>query len=563
MELKPIVRLVMVMAIALVAFGATCPSGQFANGISPLQCSVVPTSGATAIAPSPFPTCTALPPWMALVGLTNQCLSTSLPTPVPQPTCTALPGFYVDAITPQCHQAALPTGTTTPTPTPTITPTPSATSTPCPVGQFVNVVPPMGCLAVPTLTVIPTAVCTPDGNNDFLSGFNPPNCFYATKTPTATATPTATSTPCPAGQAVNVVPPMGCFVLPTITIVATPVPQPTCTAATGNVIDSILPACHLSPVPTLTYLPTPTATPTAGSLLIGQGAGASPLWKALTGGMTLDKDGNVVLVMTGASCSSTTPFMASMTSAGVGACMGTNTTPTFASATLTQAINANTTFLSISNTDTGSSATAKLSVGTDTVTVIMKANSAAAGQAAQFLTTAPGGYSFIQQSNTFLDLYTNSVQRLVIAGDGGIYTKNATGTTKGVDTINTLGYYKAGNSAVEGDLTVSGLLGAATSTAAATLLVQCTTMVNAGSFTTLSCVTDFITACTTAPAFNVRNNTAATTGTAKSCGTAAGQVTQAETLAFAAGDQICIVRTTNGGTCTLPSFAVAAHWKSP
>lgn len=105
---------------------------------------------------------------------------------------------------------------------------------------------------------------------------------------------------------------------------------------------------------------------------------------------------------------------------------------------------------------------------------------------------------------------------------------------------------------------VSGLLGALASTAAATLLQSCIVAPRAGHFTTLDCTTDFLTACTTAPAFNVRDNTGSTTGTAKSCGTAAGAVTQAQTLTFASGDTICITRTTNGGTCTVPFFAVNA-----
>lgn len=183
---------------------------------------------------------------------------------------------------------------------------------------------------------------------------------------------------------------------------------------------------------------------------------------------------------------------------------------------------------------------------------------------ANFTTTGLGGMQFGTTSNAPLVIISNATSRFTLSAAGGLFSTNATGGDKGVESINSKnGYYNNGNSAVEGALQVSGLLGAATSTASATLKVACTTMVNAGTFTDLSCTTDFLTACTTAPAFNVRNNTGSTTGTAKSCGTAAGVVSQAQTLSFNAGDQICIVRTTNGATCTAPGFQVSAHWKSP
>lgn len=126
------------------------------------------------------------------------------------------------------------------------------------------------------------------------------------------------------------------------------------------------------------------------------------------------------------------------------------------------------------------------------------------------------------------------------------------------------GYYNNGNSAVEWTISTAGTYGNFTSTAGATLLQTCSKAVNAGTFTDLRCVTDLNAGtCTTAPTFNVRDNTGATTGTALACSTTAGSVSQAETLAVAAGDEVCIVRTVNGGTCTTPQFTITAHLQSP
>jgi hypothetical protein len=112
-------------------------------------------------------------------------------------------------------------------------------------------------------------------------------------------------------------------------------------------------------------------------------------------------------------------------------------------------------------------------------------------------------------------------------------------------------------------LHVSGSLGGLTSTAAATLLQEATTVTRAGHAVDLTCTTDLNGgACTTAPSFNVRDVTGSTTGTV-ACGNVAGAVKQAESLAFAAGDQIAIVRTVNGGTCTAPQFVVSLHASFP
>lgn len=109
-------------------------------------------------------------------------------------------------------------------------------------------------------------------------------------------------------------------------------------------------------------------------------------------------------------------------------------------------------------------------------------------------------------------------------------------------------------------LTYTGLLGGLTSTAGATLYQACTTMSNSGVLNLLTLTNDLNGAtCTTAPTYNVVDVTQTTAGTAKAAGTSAGAVTQAETLTYSAGDQVCLVRTVNGGTCTTPLFNVTAH----
>src|SRR5262249_55181781 len=112
---------------------------------------------------------------------------------------------------------------------------------------------------------------------------------------------------------------------------------------------------------------------------------------------------------------------------------------------------------------------------------------------------------------------------------------------------------------------VSGALGGLASTAGATLLQGCMVATRAGHVVDLVCTTDFITACTTAPTYSTRDTTSTTNGgAAVACSNAAGTVTQAApALSFAAGDQVCLTRTVNGGTCTAPFFTVAAHVAYP
>lgn len=109
-------------------------------------------------------------------------------------------------------------------------------------------------------------------------------------------------------------------------------------------------------------------------------------------------------------------------------------------------------------------------------------------------------------------------------------------------------------------LSATGALGSFTSSAGNTTYQSCTVVSQAGHFTNLELTTDLDgSTCTTAPTYNVRDDTAATLGTAKAGSTSAGRVSQAESLQFSAGDTICLVRTVNGATCTGVSFNVVAE----
>jgi len=111
-----------------------------------------------------------------------------------------------------------------------------------------------------------------------------------------------------------------------------------------------------------------------------------------------------------------------------------------------------------------------------------------------------------------------------------------------------------------------GLLGGLTSTAAVTLLQDCTTMAAVGSLTKLTCTTDLNGGtCTTAPSFSSRDTTSSINGSGTvACSNTAGTVIQGTPgLSFAAGDQVCLTRTVNGGTCTAPVFSVSGQAKEP
>ena len=107
----------------------------------------------------------------------------------------------------------------------------------------------------------------------------------------------------------------------------------------------------------------------------------------------------------------------------------------------------------------------------------------------------------------------------------------------------------------------SGLLGALTG-GSSTLLEDCTTMNNSGVLTLMTLVTDLGgSSCTTAPTYNIRNNTQALLGTGHLASNTTGIVTQAESLTYAPGDQICLVKTVAGATCATAGFSISAQSK--
>lgn len=232
----------------------------------------------------------------------------------------------------------------------------------------------------------------------------------------------------------------------------------------------------------------------------------------------------------------------------------------------TQSLSSNTAFDFIkgTNTSAGASASMRTSLnannGTSLQTYITGSGNS---NFALESTDATGGLYLGTVSNSNFTILTNNVNHWLLYATGGLASVNATGGDPGADKANFKGYLKDGNSAVEWTLKTDGTLGASTSTAAATLLVACDTMVNAGTTANLTCTSDIMGTCTTAPTFNIRNNTQATTGTARACANTAGTSVTAQTLAFAAGDVMCLVRTVNGGTCTTSTFSVSAHLKSP
>ena len=134
---------------------------------------------------------------------------------------------------------------------------------------------------------------------------------------------------------------------------------------------------------------------------------------------------------------------------------------------------------------------------------------------------------------------------------------------------NTVAYLNNGNNTIaspaESALTTSGVYGNVTSTAGSTKIVACTTALNYGHVSELQCVTDLAGgSCTTAPTFNVRDNTTPANGTGLTCSTTdTTAVTQSESLTISPGDVVCITRTINGATCVAPIFTVAAHIALP
>jgi hypothetical protein len=125
------------------------------------------------------------------------------------------------------------------------------------------------------------------------------------------------------------------------------------------------------------------------------------------------------------------------------------------------------------------------------------------------------------------------------------------------------GFTNNGNSAVEFNVSQSGPFGAFTSGAAGNRYQQCHVALNAGHFTYLYITTDLNGgSCTTAPTFNVYNNTA--NGTPVTANTNDNQTASAaQTLAVSPGGLACIVRTGDGSGCTAPWFFVTAQVKEP
>ncbi len=151
------------------------------------------------------------------------------------------------------------------------------------------------------------------------------------------------------------------------------------------------------------------------------------------------------------------------------------------------------------------------------------------------------------------------------SGSAPIFENADASVTSVNNTLNAKGgLQNDGRSAVEFNLSVSGALGGLSSTPGATVLQACTVAANAGHFADLLIITDLNGGtCTTAPSYNVRDDTDGATGTALAGGTAAGQMTQAESVVFSAGDRICLVRTANGTACTAPFFSVTAQVEEP
>jgi hypothetical protein len=113
---------------------------------------------------------------------------------------------------------------------------------------------------------------------------------------------------------------------------------------------------------------------------------------------------------------------------------------------------------------------------------------------------------------------------------------------------------------VQGTLTWSGFLGETTTSAIAPAV-----MPNAGHFTRLACVCTFTGTCTTIPEFNIKDVTASTIGTATSgLSTTVGTVvSESETLAFSAGDEVAINTSSAGATCTAPQWFCSATYTQP
>ncbi len=200
-----------------------------------------------------------------------------------------------------------PTATATITATPTLTPTATTTqtATPYPTNDTVNMG--QGVLTPPSYVPVPNC---PNGEGYLTSSHSWVCAPTVTATATATNTQTATATT-------------------TATQTATATATVICTPVTGDAINGLTPACGF------VVLPTPEPTGTAGQIQ-GYNASSNPEPETVTGDTTFSRTGaNAYSSSTakvngntpGNSCSSTTPFEASIDTSARGTCMTTSTTP--------------------------------------------------------------------------------------------------------------------------------------------------------------------------------------------------------------------------------------------
>ena len=183
----------------------------------------------------------------------------------------------------------------------------------------------------------------------------------------------------------------------------------------------------------------------------------------------------------------------------------------------------------------------------------------------QMISDSQGGIHIMSKTSSvsgFLDKANTAFATHVLTWLTGVIVGSAADETNAVDSQN--GYYTAGRSAIEYTVGASGQLGNLSSSITGSLQQSCDIAVNAGHIVNLVITTDLGGgSCTTAPTFNVADSTGSTLGTAKQAANTTSVVGQSQSLAFAAGDRICIVRTVNGGTCVAPQFEVVMHVSEP
>lgn len=180
--------------------------------------------------------------------------------------------------------------------------------------------------------------------------------------------------------------------------------------------------------------------------------------------------------------------------------------------------------------------------------------------------TAPANFQLIASvisgtGKVQLNCYTNAP---TVGGNAPPPTSNTTGALLQIGTngiTNNL-------SVQEGHLGNAGAYGNSTNFPTNNLVVQ-TTATKAGHFAWLTSTNQSLNggSCTTAPTFNVFDGSS-NTGTAKTASTSVQNskgtaTTQSQSLTFQAGDIIGIYVSTQGATCTAPTFAVDATLNFP